>query len=149
MAAVGGAGRPIVVVAPDQLASVAGLFGPDAQVISGIEVIMSTGLDAGEVFVLSTAAVECYEQRTGVLSVVEPSVLGATVSYSAYFSVLPVLAEGIAAVAVTGAAPPVVPPALEGRWSHGVGPPVITEDSLPGDYYLDTATGDVYLLGGL
>lgn len=32
------------------------------------------------------------------------------------------------------------------KWFNGVGPPGTITGSSPGDYYLDTATGDVYVL---
>jgi HK97 family phage major capsid protein len=56
--------------------------------ISGIKVVMSAGLATGEAFLLSTAALEVYEQRIGTLQVTEPSVLGMQVAYAGYFTPL-------------------------------------------------------------
>jgi hypothetical protein len=36
--------------------------------------------------VLSTAAIEVYEQRVGALQITEPSVLGVQVAYGGYFT---------------------------------------------------------------
>lgn len=102
-----GRGRLILAVAPDTLGTFGQLFAPvsprDAQSpgfnagdfgqgmmgnISGVDVIMSAGLDAGEAFLFSTAALELFEQRVGSLSVQEPSVLGMQVAYAGYFDAL-------------------------------------------------------------
>ncbi len=56
--------------------------------ISGIRVVMSAGLTGNEAFLLSTAAIEVYEQRVGTLQVIEPSVLGVQVAYAGYFAPL-------------------------------------------------------------
>ena len=112
--AVKGQGRLVLAVAPDMLATFGPLFAPinpqNAQsggfsagsfgqgamgAISGIQVVMSSGLGSGEAFVFSTAAIEAYEQRVGTLSVVEPSVLGVQVAYAGYFTPLVVQATGI------------------------------------------------------
>lgn len=112
--AVKGQGRLILAVAPDMLATFGPLFAPinpqNAQsggfsagsfgsgamgAISGIQVVMSAGLGSGKAFVLSTAAVEVYEQRVGTLSVIEPSVLGTQVAYAGYFTPLTVEATGV------------------------------------------------------
>jgi HK97 family phage major capsid protein len=100
-----GAGRVIIAVSPDML----GVLGPafpavnptnaispgfsasdyaQGQVgsISGLPVVVSAGFDAGTVIVLSSAAVEVYEDRIGSLQVVEPSVLGVQVAYAGYFA---------------------------------------------------------------
>jgi hypothetical protein len=47
---------------------------------------MSSALDSGEAFLLSTAAIELYEQEIGMLQVVEPSVLGVQVAFGGYFA---------------------------------------------------------------
>ena len=105
--AVKGQGRLVLAVAPDVLGTFGPLFAPvnpqNAQSsgfsagsfgqgvlgnISGIEVVMSSGLGAGEAFLFSTAAVEAYEQRIGTLQVTEPSVLGVQVAYAGYFTPL-------------------------------------------------------------
>ena len=54
--------------------------------ISGVPVIVSAGLNAGSWLVGSTAGAEVYEDRIGVLSVIEPSVLGTQVSYGGFFA---------------------------------------------------------------
>jgi len=102
-----GQGRVAIVVAPDRLGAFGPLFAPYAPSnqqgsgfmagnfgqgvmgsISGVPVIMSAALDSGEAFVLSTAAVEVWEQRIGSLQVIEPSVLGVQVAYAGYFATL-------------------------------------------------------------
>ena len=49
--------------------------------------------------VLSTAAVEVYEDRIGSLQVVEPSVLGVQVAYAGYFA--PLVLEPPAIIEIT------------------------------------------------
>jgi HK97 family phage major capsid protein len=71
--------------------------------ISGISVLVSAQLAAGEAFLFSTAAIECYEQRGGQLSVVEPSVLGLQVAYYGYFTPLTLAANGIVPITGLGA----------------------------------------------
>lgn len=115
-----GQGRLVLAVAPDVL----GLFGPlfapinpqGAQSsgftagsfsqgvlgsISGITVVMSAGLAAGEAFLFSTAAIEVYEQRVGSLQVTEPSVLGVQVAYAGYFTPLTIDDDGIVPLTAT------------------------------------------------
>lgn len=113
-AAVNGEGRLVLVIAPDKLADFGPLFAPynptNAQgtgflasnfgqgvmgQISGIPVIMSSALDSGEAFVLSTAAVELYEQEIGMLQVVEPSVLGVQVAFGGYFVAFAAASGGV------------------------------------------------------
>jgi HK97 family phage major capsid protein len=100
-----GAGQVAILVSPDML----GVVGPafpavnptnsispgfsaanfatgNAGSISGLPVIVSAGFDAGTIIVLSSAAVEVYEDRIGSLQVVEPSVLGVQVAYAGYFA---------------------------------------------------------------
>lgn len=105
--AVKGMGRLMIAIAPDVLGTFGPLFAPvnprDSQspgfeagrfaqgqmgTISGIPVVMSAGLVPGEAFLFSTAAIECFEQRVGMLQVVEPSVFGLQVAYAGYFSTL-------------------------------------------------------------
>lgn len=105
--AVKGMGRLMIAIAPDVLGTFGPLFAPvnarDAQspgfeagrfaqgqmgTISGIPVVMSAGLLAGEAFLFSSSAIECFEQRVGTLQVVEPSVFGLQVAYAGYFSTL-------------------------------------------------------------
>lgn len=115
-----GAGRLILAVSPDMLGLVGPLFAPvnpqNAQstgfnagsfgtgavgAISGITTVMSSGFDAGTMIVLSTAAVEVYEDRLGALQVVEPSVLGVQVAYAGYFAVLALEPTGIVEITKT------------------------------------------------
>lgn len=115
-----GAGRLILAVSPDMLGLVGPLFAPvnpqNAQstgfnagsfgtgavgAISGITTVMSSGFDAGTMIVLSTAAVEVYEDRLGALQVVEPSVLGVQVAYAGYFAVLALEPAGIVEITKT------------------------------------------------
>lgn len=119
-AATKGQGRLLLACSPDMLGVIGPLFAPinptNAQstgfnagafgqgamgAISGIAVIVSAGLDAGSVLVLSTAAVEVYEDRIGSLQVVEPSVLGVQVAYAGYFAELVLNAAGIVKFGVT------------------------------------------------
>lgn len=112
--AVKGRGRLVLVMAPDVLGSFGPLFAPInpqngfgsvgtaagfAQgvvgQVAGITGVMSAGLGAGEAFVLSTAAIEAYEQRVGQLQVVEPSVLGLQVAYAGYFTTMTIEDDAI------------------------------------------------------
>lgn len=112
--AVKGMGRLVIAISPDVLGDFGPLFAPinpqNAQsagfeagrfaqgqmgTISGIPVVMSAGLGAGDAFLLSTAALECFEQRVGTLQVVEPSVFGLQVAYAGYFSTLVVNDDAI------------------------------------------------------
>jgi len=52
-------------------------------------------LAADEMLVLSSAAVEVYEDRIGSLQVVEPSVLGVQVAYAGYYTPLVIEPTGI------------------------------------------------------
>ena len=100
-----GAGRVIIAASPDMLGMLGPLFpsvNPTNAIstgfnasdfatgasgsISGLQVVVSAGFDAGTIIVLSTAAVEVYEDRIGSLQVVEPSVLGVQVAYAGYFA---------------------------------------------------------------
>ena len=53
--------------------------------ISGVPVYMDAGLAAGAMLLISSSALEVYEDRIGSLQVVEPSVLGVQVAYAGYF----------------------------------------------------------------
>ena len=109
-----GQGRLVLAVAPDRLGAFGPLFAPvnpqNAQsagfsagsfgqgmvgTVAGIPVVMSSGLDSGEAFLYSTAAIEVWEQRVGTLQVVEPSVLGVQVAYAGYFATLLVEDDGV------------------------------------------------------
>jgi hypothetical protein len=115
-----GQGRLIAVVSPDVLGLVGPLFAPfnpvNAQssgfsagqfgsgvmgAVSGIAVVMSSGLPPGTFLVMSSAAAEVYEDRIGALQVVEPSVLGVQIAYAGYFAPLTIEDTGIISVAVT------------------------------------------------
>lgn len=112
-----GQGRLMLAVAPDRLQVFGPLFAPinpqNAQGtgfsagqfsqgtmgnISGVPVVMSSGLASGEAFLFSTAALEVYEQRVGQLQVTEPSVLGLQVAYAGYFTPLKIEDGGIVPV---------------------------------------------------
>jgi HK97 family phage major capsid protein len=112
-----GAGRIALVVPPARLGNWGGLFAPvnpqNAQstgfnaadfgqgvmgTISGVPVIVSAGYPVvanhyGSV--VSSAAVEVYEQRVGALQVTEPSVLGIQVAYAGYFTPLLIETAGV------------------------------------------------------
>jgi HK97 family phage major capsid protein len=113
-AATKGQGRLIMAAPPDMLGLIGPLFAPinpfNAQssgfnagqfgtgamgAISGVEVVVTNGLAANEMLVLSTAAVEVYEDRVGSLQVVEPSVLGVQVAYAGYYAPLVIEPTGI------------------------------------------------------
>jgi HK97 family phage major capsid protein len=112
--ATGGAGGLIAAAAPDMLSLLGPLFAPvnpqNAQstgfsagqfgqgamgAVSGIQVVVSAGIPAGQILVASSAAAEIYEDRIGALQVVEPSVLGVQVAYAGYFAPLVVAGPGI------------------------------------------------------
>jgi HK97 family phage major capsid protein len=109
-----GQGRLGIAVAPDTLSVFGPLFVPvnpqNAQstgftagnfgqgqmgTISGIPVIMSSGLANGTAYLFSTAAIEAFEQRIGTLQVTEPSVLGVQVAYAGYFTALTINEDAI------------------------------------------------------
>jgi hypothetical protein len=109
-----GRGRLILAVAPDRLGVFGPLFAPvnpqSAQSpgftaanfgsgvmgsISGVDVVMSAGLTAGDAYLFSTSALELFEQRVGMLSVTEPSVLGTQVAYAGYFDALTINDDAI------------------------------------------------------
>ena len=102
-----GSGRVMLAVAPDVLSTFGPLFPPVAPdnaqspgfeagrfnqgimgTIGAVPCVMSAGLGSGEAYVFSTAALELFEQRVGMLQVVEPSVFGLQVAYAGYFSTL-------------------------------------------------------------
>ena len=103
--AVKGQGRLAFFVSPDMLGLWGQLFAPVNPItaqsagfeaanfgsglmgaISGIPTYMDAGLAAGTNLVVSSAAVEVYEDRIGSLQVVEPSVLGVQVAYAGYYT---------------------------------------------------------------
>jgi HK97 family phage major capsid protein len=112
--AVKGRGQLILALAPDRLAAFgplfppitnvtetgeglsAGMFGSGSQGrVAGVQTVMSAGLGSTKAFLFSTAAIEAYEQRVGLLSVIEPSVLGVQVAYAGYFTPLTIEDGGI------------------------------------------------------
>jgi HK97 family phage major capsid protein len=112
-----GQGRLALVVPPSRLGDWGQLFAPvnpqNAQssgfnagdfnqgvmgTISGIPVIVSAGYPTTANHygsVISSAAVEAYEQRVGALQVTEPSVLGVQVAYAGYFTPLLIETAGV------------------------------------------------------
>ena len=113
-----GQGSLIIAAPPDMLGLIGPLFAPvnpqNAQssgfnagqfgsgimgAISGVQVIVSNGLAANSLLVMSSAAGEVYEDRIGSLQVVEPSVLGVQVAYAGYFAPLVIEAGGIVKIA--------------------------------------------------
>jgi HK97 family phage major capsid protein len=111
---VAGQGRLVLALAPDRLPVFGPLFAPISGVtaegegmsagsfgsglvgsIAGIPAYMSAGIKATGAFLLSTAAIEVFEQRVGTLQVTEPSVLGVQVAYAGYFTPLTIDDGGI------------------------------------------------------
>lgn len=112
-----GVGRIALVVPPARLGNWGGLFAPvnpqNAQStgflagdfgsgvmgsVSGIPVICSPGYPVVANHygaLISSAAVEVYEQRIGALQVTEPSVLGVQVAYAGYFSPMLIETAGV------------------------------------------------------
>ena len=82
----------------------AGGYGQGAQgSIAGVPVIVSAGLAADSLVVASTAAFECFEAKGGVLSVVEPSVLGVQVAWFGYFGSVVMETGGLQKITHIGA----------------------------------------------
>jgi HK97 family phage major capsid protein len=112
-----GVGRIALIVPPSRLGNWGSVFAPinpqNAQStgfqagdfgsgivgnISGIPVICSPGYPTvanhyGSV--VSTAAIEVYEQRVGPLQVIEPSVLGVQIAYAGYFTPMLIETAGV------------------------------------------------------
>ncbi|GJJ22289.1 phage major capsid protein [Mycolicibacterium mageritense] len=66
--------------------------------IQGVPVLVSAGLGGASTdygVLLSSAAIEVYEERIGTLQVTEPSVLGVQVAYAGYFTPMVVESGGI------------------------------------------------------
>jgi HK97 family phage major capsid protein len=110
-----GQGRLVIAVSPDSLGVFGPLFAPVSPqnsqsegftagafgqgimgTISGIPVVMSSGLTSTEAVLFSTAGIEVFEQRVGALQVTEPSVLGVQVAYAGYFT--PLITEAAAVI---------------------------------------------------
>lgn len=119
-AATKGQGTTVVAVSPDMLGLIAPIFpgvnptnaystgfsaanmGPGSQgSIAGLTVIMSAGLDAGQILVYSTAAAKAFEYKYGNLQVVEPSVWGVQVGYAGDFDAVVIEPAGVLKIAVT------------------------------------------------
>jgi HK97 family phage major capsid protein len=113
-----GTGQIILAIQPARLGSWGSLFAPvnpqNAQspgfraadfgtgligTVAGIPAYVSAGLVSAPAttygIVMSTAAVEVYEQRVGTLQVTEPSVLGVQVAYAGYFTPMTVETGGV------------------------------------------------------
>jgi len=69
--------------------------------VAGIPVYVSAGVNNNTILVLSSAAVEIYEDRIGSLQVVEPSVLGVQVAYAGYFADLVIEPGGVVKIVKT------------------------------------------------
>ena len=118
-AATKGQGRTVVAVSPDMLGLIGPIFPPvnptnafssgfsfpigqgDQGSIAGLTVVMSAGLDTGQILVYSTAAAKCFEYRYGNLQVVEPSVWGVQVGYAGDFDAVVIEPAGVVKVAKT------------------------------------------------
>jgi HK97 family phage major capsid protein len=112
-----GQGRLALIVPPSRLGAWGALFAPvnptNAQStgfqagsfgqgvmgqISGIPVIVSAGYPTTTNHfgsLISSAAVECWEQRVGALQATEPSVLGVQVAYAGYFTPMTIESAGV------------------------------------------------------
>ncbi len=113
-----GTGQIILAIQPARLGSWGSLFAPvnpqNAQStgfqasdfrsglmgnVSGIPAYVSAGLASAPAttygIVMSTSAVEVYEQRVGSLQATEPSVLGVQVAYAGYFTPMTVETGGV------------------------------------------------------
>jgi HK97 family phage major capsid protein len=118
--ATAGLGRVVLALSPGRLPVFGPLFAPIVSVaqtgdglsagdfsqgligaVAGIPTYMSAGLGTNKAFLLSTAAVEVYEQRVGTLQVTEPSVLGVQVAYAGYFTPLRLVDNGIIELTAT------------------------------------------------
>lgn len=118
-AATKGQGRTVVAVAPDMLGMIGPIFPPinptnafssgfstpstqgDVGSVAGLTVIMSAGLDPGQIIVYSTAAAKAFEYVYGNLQVVEPSVWGVQVGYAGDFDAVVIEPTGIVKITKT------------------------------------------------
>jgi hypothetical protein len=118
-AATKGQGRTVVAVAPDMLGLIGPIFPPvnptngystgfslpmgqgEQGSIAGLTIIMSAGLDAGQILVFSTAAAKCFEYKYGNMQVVEPSVWGVQVGYAGDFDAVVIEPAGVVKVVKT------------------------------------------------
>jgi HK97 family phage major capsid protein len=118
--ATAGLGRVVLALSPGRLPVFGPLFAPIVSVaqtgdglsagdfsqgligsVAGIPTYMSAGLGTNKAFLLSTAAVEVYEQRVGTLQVTEPSVMGVQVAYAGYFTPLLLVQNGVIELTAT------------------------------------------------
>jgi HK97 family phage major capsid protein len=118
-AATKGQGRTVVAVSPDMLGLIGPIFPPinptnayssgfslplgqgDQGSIAGLTVIMSAGLQTGQILVYSTAAAKAFEYKYGNMQVVEPSVWGVQVGYAGDFDAVVIEPAGVVKVAKT------------------------------------------------
>ena len=118
-AATKGQGRTVVAVSPDMLGLIGPIFPPvnptnaystgfalpygqgEQGSISGLSVVMSAGLDAGQILVFSTAAAKTFEYKYGNMQVVEPSVWGVQVGYAGDFDAVVLEPTGVVKVTKT------------------------------------------------
>ena len=118
-AATKGQGRTVVAVSPDMLGLIGPIFPPvnptnayssgfslplgqgDQGSIAGLSVIMSAGLDTGQILCYSTAAAKAFEYKYGNLQVNEPSVWGVQVGYAGDFDAVVIEPTGVVKITKT------------------------------------------------
>jgi HK97 family phage major capsid protein len=118
-AATKGQGTTVLAVAPDMLGLIGPIFPPVNPQnaystgfslplgqgvqgnIAGLQVVMSAGLDAGQIIVYSTAAAKAFEYRYGNMTVDEPSVWGVQVGYAGDFDCVAIEPLGIVKITKT------------------------------------------------
>jgi hypothetical protein len=118
-AATKGQGRTVVAVSPDMLGLIGPIFPPvnptnayssgfslplgqgDQGSIAGLSVVMSAGLDTGQIVVFSSAAAKAFEFKYGNLQVVEPSVWGVQVGYAGDFDCVVIEPTGVVKITKT------------------------------------------------
>jgi hypothetical protein len=120
IAGTGGQGRLIAVAPPELMGTLGPLFPPvnpqNAQSggstpsslnpglagsVAGIPVVVTSAMPANNILVMSSAAVEVYEDRIGSLQVVEPSVLGIQVAYAGYWASIVLESDGLSKIVKT------------------------------------------------
>jgi len=119
-AATKGQGATILAVSPDMLGVIGPIFPPvnpqnayspgftiaDLQQgptssIAGLTVVMSAGLDTGQILVYSTAAAKAFEYKYGNMTVDEPSVWGVQVGYAGDFDCVVIEPTGVVKITKT------------------------------------------------
>jgi HK97 family phage major capsid protein len=118
-AATKGQGTTVVAVSPDMLGLLGPIFPPVNPQnaystgfslplgqgvqgnVGGLSVIMSAGLDTGQIIVYSTAAAKAFEYTYGNMTVDEPSVWGVQVGYAGDFDCVAIEPAGIVKVTKT------------------------------------------------